>query len=354
MLCLQEVSAGYPELPGNQDGGDQFEALAGRLADYAAVSAAAVDVAAAGGGRRTFGNLLLSRLPIGPVWRHLLPYPADPGVKGMQRVALEATLETPLGALRVVTTHLEYYSARQRSAQVERLRELHREAVGHARGRGRRRRRRAVRRAGARRPGGADQGDFNFRPGSAEHARLLAAFRRRHPPWRDAWQLAHPGLPHEPTVGLRDKAQWPEQAGSPAISCSSARISRRGCAICGSTPTPTAPTTSRCCCSWTDDDNRLGGSARRRRQAMNPYDPHRATASPTPSAAVGADPLLPPADAEHEPSPIDLAEQSVAGEEDPGAAYGDEPLWPAGAANGRDTGAPDAGAAPGAATPVRR
>ena len=133
VLCLQEVSAGYPELPGNQDGGDQFEALAGRLADYAAVSAAAVDVAAAGGGRRTFGNLLLSRLPIGPVWRHLLPYPADPGVKGMQRVALEATLETPLGALRVVTTHLEYYSARQRSAQVERLRELHREAVGHAR-----------------------------------------------------------------------------------------------------------------------------------------------------------------------------------------------------------------------------
>ena len=84
---------------------------------------------------------------------------------------------------------------------------------------------------------------------------------------------------------------------------------------------------------------------------MNPYDPHRATASPTPSAVVGADPLLPPADAEHEPSPIDLAEQSVAGEEDPGAAYGDEPLWPAGAANGRDTGAPDAGAAPGAARP---
>ena len=213
VLCLQEVSAGYPELPGNDGGGDQFEALAARLPDYSALSAAAVDAPAAGRGRRTFGNMLLSRFPVGPIWRHLLPYPADPGVKGMQRVALEATLETPLGPLRVVTTHLEYYSARQRSAQVERLRELHREAVGHART------------APAERAGGAGPfaapvrggpavltGDFNFHPGSAEHARLLAPFDDGTPPWRDAWQLAHPGRPHEPTVGLRDKAQWPQDA----------------------------------------------------------------------------------------------------------------------------------------------
>lgn len=210
VLCLQEVSAGYPELAGNDSGIDQFEALAARLADYAPVAATAVDAPAAGGGRRRFGNMLLSRFPVGPVWRHLLPYPADPGVKGMQRVALEATLETPLGRLRVVTTHLEYYSARQRAAQVERLRELHREAVGHARAEG----------AGGDGPFAAPArggpavlvGDFNFRPGSADHARLLAAFDDATPPWRDAWQLAHPGRPHEPTVGLRDKVQWPEQA----------------------------------------------------------------------------------------------------------------------------------------------
>ena len=32
--------------------------------------------------RRHFGNLILSRLPVGQVFRHLLPYPVDPGVNG--------------------------------------------------------------------------------------------------------------------------------------------------------------------------------------------------------------------------------------------------------------------------------
>ena len=47
----------------------------------------------------------------------------------MQRIALEAVVRTPGGPLRVVTTHLEYYSAMQRAAQVERLRDLHVEAA---------------------------------------------------------------------------------------------------------------------------------------------------------------------------------------------------------------------------------
>lgn len=46
----------------------------------------------------------------------------------MQRIALEATLVTPNGALRVVTTHLEYFSATQPMAQVGRLRALPHEA----------------------------------------------------------------------------------------------------------------------------------------------------------------------------------------------------------------------------------
>jgi len=50
----------------------------------------------------------------------------------MQRVALEAVLRAPGGSVRVIVTHLEFYSLRQRLAQVERLRELQREAVGHA------------------------------------------------------------------------------------------------------------------------------------------------------------------------------------------------------------------------------
>lgn len=210
VLCVQEVSAGYADLVGC-DGADQFAALAALLPGCAAVAGAAVDAPAPGGGRRAFGNMILSRFPVGQVWRHLLPWPADPGVKSMQRVALEATVEAPSGPLRIVTTHLEYYSPRQRLAQVERLRELHREAVAHAR---------------AARPGGVAAGPFeplprggpailagdcNFRPGSAEHARLLDAFDDDTPAWRDAWRVAHgDGTPHAPTVGLHDRAQWPE------------------------------------------------------------------------------------------------------------------------------------------------
>ena len=211
VLCLQEVGAGYAQLAGC-DGGDQFAALAARLPGFTALAGPATDAPGgdgAGGGRRLFGNMILSRLPVLQVFRHLLPWPADPGLKSMQRMALEATLETPLGPLRVTTTHLEYYSAVQRAAQVERLRELHREAVAQAR---------------AVRPGDASSGPFefvprgaaavltgdcNFRPDSAEHARLVAPFDDATPPYRDAWAIAHTGRPHAPTVGLHDKAQWP-------------------------------------------------------------------------------------------------------------------------------------------------
>lgn len=208
VLCLQEVADGYPELPGH-DGGDQFAALAQRLDGYVAIAGVATDTAGGPRGRRRFGNLLFSRLPVGPVMRHLLPWPNDPAVPSMQRVAIEATLHTGFGPLRVVATHLEYYSAHQRAAQVERLRELHREAVAQAR---------------EPRPGAASDGpfehapraaatvwtgDFNFSPDAPEYARIQAPFDDATPPLRDAWRVAHPHAPHLPTVGMFDKQQWP-------------------------------------------------------------------------------------------------------------------------------------------------
>ena len=63
VLCLQEVAANFPALPGSQ-GEDQFEIIARLLPGFTPVAAPAVDVAAPGGGRRLFGNLLLSRLPV--------------------------------------------------------------------------------------------------------------------------------------------------------------------------------------------------------------------------------------------------------------------------------------------------
>ncbi len=171
--------------------------------------------------------MVCSRLPVRQALRHLLPWPAEDDVQSMQRVAVETTLDTALGPLRVTTTHLEYYSRRQREAQIDRLRELHREAVAHAR----------ARRAGTASDGPFEPvpraapailtGDFNFRPDAPEHARLLADFDDSTPPYVDAWELLHPGQPHPPTIGLFDKVQWPGPAFTFDFICVSADLAPR-------------------------------------------------------------------------------------------------------------------------------
>lgn len=209
VLCLQEVGDGWPELPGC-DGSDQFAALAALLPGFTPVTGVATDTPGPGtGGRRRFGNALFSRLPVLQVFRHLLPWPADAGVMSMQRVALEATLATAQGLVRVTTTHLAYYSARQRAAQVERLRELHQEAVSHAR---QPRPGTAADGAFAAVPRGESAiltGDFNCLPEAPPRQRLLAPFDDGTPAYLDAWTVAHPGRLHDPTTGLYDKVQWP-------------------------------------------------------------------------------------------------------------------------------------------------
>jgi endonuclease/exonuclease/phosphatase family metal-dependent hydrolase len=113
----------------------------------------------------------------------------------MPRVAIEATIQAPWGPVRIATTHLEYYSDRQRAAQVERLRELDAEGRAHA----------------AAEPSGKHgsgpfaflprpmssilTGDFNMRPDDP----LVARLRDR---WADVWHIAHPDTPHPPTFRL--------------------------------------------------------------------------------------------------------------------------------------------------------
>jgi len=208
VLCLQEVARNFPCLPGSA-GENQYETLAGLFPDYTVVKGVAIDVLAPHGDWREFGNALITRLPILQVYRRLLPWPSDPTVPSMQRSAIEVVLETPSGPLRVTTTHLEYYSAKQRAAQVEELLRLQGEAAAHA----------AEPQPG--KEGGPFQplprpasgiltADFNFRPGDPMHARLQARLGAGVPAYRDAWELCHPGRPHAPTLGVHDKAQWPE------------------------------------------------------------------------------------------------------------------------------------------------
>ena len=172
----------------------------------------AVDSLGEGGGRRQFGNLLLSRLPLRQVWRHLLPWPADPSHADMQRMAIEAVVEAPgIGDVRVTTTHLAYYSAAQRLAQVNALRDLHAVAQGHRQPPERADTSRGPFHWMPRPAAGIVTGDYNCEPGSPGHARMLAAFDDGTPAFVDAWATAHPGQAHVPTVGLFDTVQWPRQ-----------------------------------------------------------------------------------------------------------------------------------------------
>lgn len=210
VLCLQEVADNYPGLA---DAGhaNQFAQLAALLPGFTAVEGVAVERWTGGTGRQRFGNMMLCRQAPLQVLRHQLPWPADAVQPSMPRMVLEAVLPAPGGPVRVLTTHLEYYSATQRAAQIEFLRRLQAEASGHAhmadlerqRGKPFERRPRASR--------GVLCGDFNCGASDPMVARLQVA-EGEAPGWQDAWPLAHPGQPHATTVGIHDHEQWPDGA----------------------------------------------------------------------------------------------------------------------------------------------
>jgi endonuclease/exonuclease/phosphatase family metal-dependent hydrolase len=210
ILLLQEVACGLPARDGGPTG-DQFAGLARRLGHLRVASAFALDARNADGSTRRLGCMTFARGHIVHVRRHALPWPPDPEAPATPRAVLDTVVATPDGPLRVLNAHLEYFSVRQRMAQVERLRELQAEALAHAGSPG-------VPAAAPAGPGGVPfaplphpaaailAGDFNLLPGSDCHARLLAPGPDGAPQWHDAWALARTGEPHAPTVGLRDAA----------------------------------------------------------------------------------------------------------------------------------------------------
>lgn len=190
VVCLQEVAAGFAELPGSL-GEDQFALLGSFFPGYSAHGVWPVDIA----GKR-FGNMILSRLPVRRVLRHSLPWPAAPDTPSMPRAAIEAVIDAPGGgALRVVATHLEYYSAEHRAAQVGRLRTVQAEACS---------RRQAADEAG---PFAQPDlpasalfcGDFNFPAGDALHERMKDFG------FTDCWEHLNPGTPHPHTFRVHER-----------------------------------------------------------------------------------------------------------------------------------------------------
>lgn len=225
VVCLQEVVVNHPQLASTMRNGvamalDEPAWLGELFAGWHAVYAAACDLPDEHGGRQLFGNLTLSRYALGAVVRHSLPFLPEPALPAMQRGALEVTVLAPGGAVRVINTHLEFFSATQRLAQIAALRTLHVEGAAHG---------------GAPRVAlpdphfavaarGSDAilcGDFNCPPGGDETRALLAPFptvdTAHDVPgavspslcFEDLWLRVHGALPHAPTAGLVATADFP-------------------------------------------------------------------------------------------------------------------------------------------------
>jgi endonuclease/exonuclease/phosphatase family metal-dependent hydrolase len=212
VLCLQEISVNYPGLAGNP-GHDQPALLRELLPGFQVFFGAAVDEWSVDGERRRFGNVIATRLPVAQLQHHALPYPADGGVRSMPRLCTTLTVRDPaLGPVRVMTTHLEFYSKRQRMAQARALLALHAEASARA----------------AAPPQLSDDGspfqskphtalavlcgDFNLQPSDPEYGVLTDPAADA--PFHDAWRLLNGKAPHPPTFQLYDRRYGPE-----AVAC---------------------------------------------------------------------------------------------------------------------------------------
>ncbi len=209
VICLQEVSRGL-SLRSETASPDQIAELAELFPEYEVVFGVAFEACSPGArGRWQYGNAVLTRLPLLLVVSHPLPRPGVGGVRHMIRQATEVVVADASGPLRIVNLHLEFHSAIHRRAQVDRLRDLQREALEEA----------SMPpltdstgpyQAIARPVDGIFCGDFNMLPGSEEYQRLLAPLAGESRLFDDAWMALYPRCAHDPTCGIYDRKQWPE------------------------------------------------------------------------------------------------------------------------------------------------
>lgn len=203
IICLQEVLV--------TSDANQVEQLCKHFPQHTAVFGAAVDRLDSNG-RLQFGNLILCRLPLLQIVHHKLPQPAEPTAKHMPRQAIEVIVEFNQVPLRVVTTHLDFFAAQQRSAQVNYLAAHHEECI---------------QRHQCPSPEGGDAqfkstpetpmsiycGDFNLTVDSEDYKTMENGLSAQpETALVDCWTMLNGTEPHPPTCGIFDHVQWQEGA----------------------------------------------------------------------------------------------------------------------------------------------
>jgi endonuclease/exonuclease/phosphatase family metal-dependent hydrolase len=207
IICLQEVARNFSPVDG-ESAEDQVNTLKTAFPDYDAFFGAAIDCMSANKTRTYFGNIILSRLPVVQRMLHQLPRPVDVENRNMPRQATEVIVSDDARLVRVMTTHLEFFSTQQRQAHASRLRELCDEAHARAKTSS------AVSDTnayGITRETGSTVlcGDFNFEPTDAEY-QVLTRTTNTNPGLSDAWRAKNGTADHAPTCGIFDRKQWPQ------------------------------------------------------------------------------------------------------------------------------------------------
>ena len=202
VLCLQEVADNWPELSASP-AMDQFATFAALLPGYRAIEGVALETRDQDGRPKRFGNMILTRLPIVQVLRHLLPWPAV-ATNNMPRGLIEAVVMTASGPLRLMTTHLEYSHPAIRQQQVEALRSLHASACA---------------RVSLPRNNGLGTyaltasslstiltGDFNMKPEDPIKQKISDPFAKGWPRLVDSWEALLGSAPHPLTSCIVDQS----------------------------------------------------------------------------------------------------------------------------------------------------
>lgn len=131
IIALQELDRFWPRT----DNADQVAQITAAMSDYYWVYGPGVDLHADQysikdkSARRQFGNLILSRYPIISSRHHLLPKYGSVGPLSIQRSALEATILCGKALIRFYSVHLTHLSPQTRLPQIERLLDIHRDAI---------------------------------------------------------------------------------------------------------------------------------------------------------------------------------------------------------------------------------
>lgn len=240
VICMQEVAINYKDLTGNTPA-DQPAALEKLLPGFKVFFGAAVDeLSPCGIYRQQFGNLIATRLPVLQVQQVALPYPnptyqAQDGVNvlSMPRACLVLTLKASWGPVRVMTSHLEFYSDAARRAQAIALRDWHRQCSALA----------AFPpqvMAGTPYQSKAHTlatilcGDFNFEQDSPEHAAMIE--KGSEFDLFNSWNVLHPDAPYPATFRIFDRTYGPEPVGCDFFFVSASLKSRvRGLSVNQST-----------------------------------------------------------------------------------------------------------------------